>query len=164
MTSPWDPQWRPDPTGQRLAIIRASRRGAVLAALLFGPVVWAATLVTPPEGLGAPDGGGLWVSVLSLPGLALLGAALTPAVLASRASAGSAGLAMALGAPVASVASAMIAAWFLAAILEGIDRAGEVAGLVLRDGVSGAVMVAPLIALAATAWVLIVRRLVPVRA
>ena len=33
---PWDPNWRPDPTGHRLVAIRAARRGAIVAAVIFG--------------------------------------------------------------------------------------------------------------------------------
>ena len=33
---PWDPNWRPDPTGRRLEAIRAARRGALAAAVIFG--------------------------------------------------------------------------------------------------------------------------------
>lgn len=139
-------------------MIRASRRGAVFAAALFAPVVWAATAITPPEGLGAPDRAGIWAVVMSVPALALLGAGLTPAALGSRASAASAGLALAVGVPLASVASAMIAVWLVVAFLKGTDPAGTAAGLVLRDGVTAAILVSPLIALAATAWVVGVRR------
>jgi hypothetical protein len=157
--SPSSPHWEPDPTGQRLAIIRASRRGAVLSTVLFAPVVWVSTGVTPPEGFGTPDGAGIWALVMSLPGLALLGAALTPAALGSRASAASAGLAMGVGVPVAAVVSAMIAVYLLVALLKGFDPAGTAAGLVLRDGVIAAVWVAPLIAGASALWVVLVRRL-----
>ena len=156
--SPSSPQWEPDPTGQRLAMIRASRRGAVFSAVLFAPVVWAATRMTPPEGFGTPEGAGIWALIMSLPGLALLGAALTPAAIGSRASAASAGLAMGVGAPVAAVVSAMIAVYLFAALLKGLDPAGIAAGMVLRDGVIAAVRIAPLIAAASTLWVVAVRR------
>jgi hypothetical protein len=158
MISPSSPHWEPDPSGQRLAMIRASRRGAILSTLLFAPVVWVATGITPPEGFGTPDGAGIWVLVMSLPGLALLGAALTPAALGSRASAASAGLAMGMGVPVAAVVSAMIAVYLFVALLKGFDPAGMAAGLVLRNGVIGAVRVAPLIAGASVLWVVAVRR------
>jgi hypothetical protein len=157
MVSPWDPQWRPDPTGRRLAIIKASRRGAILAALLFGPVVWLATAVSSPEGID-PQVGGAVVAALSLPGLALLGAGLTPAAIGSRTSAASAGLAMGVGVPVAAVASAIIAVWVVVAFVSGLEEAGRIAGLVLRDGVSAAVRIAPVVAGAAILWVLLIRR------
>jgi hypothetical protein len=158
MVSPWDPQWRPDPTGRRLAIIKASRRGAILAALMFGPTVWLATAVSSPEGIDEVLGGAM-VAALSLPGLALLGAGLTPAALGPRTSAASAALAMGVGVPVAAVASAMIAVWIVAAFALGLDDAGRLAGMVLRDGVSAAARIAPVVAAAAIAWVLLVRRL-----
>lgn len=156
--SPSDPQWVPDPTGQRLAMIKASRRGAIIAALLYAPVVWVAALVTPPEGLGAPDGAGILVVVMSIPALALLGAGLTPAALGPRASAASAGLALAVGVPLAAVVSAMIGVYLVVAFIKGTGPAGMAAGLVLRDGVTAAVLVSPLIAFAAFVWVAIVRR------
>jgi hypothetical protein len=159
MTSPWDPQWRPDPTGRRLAIIRASRRGAILAACLFGPVVWLATAVTSPLGIGDSIGGAAFGCLMSLPGLALLGAALTPAAIGSRASAAAAGLAMGIGVPVAAVASAMIAVWVVVAFVSGPDRAGQLAGSVLRDGVIAAETIAPVVAAAAIAWVVLIRRI-----
>lgn len=158
MISPSDPQWVPDPTGERLAMIRASRRGAVFSTVLFVPVVWAATAITPPEGFGTPEGAGIWALVMSLPGLALLGAALTPSALGSRVSAASAGLAMGVGVPVAAVASAMIGVYLFVALLKGFDPAGTAAGLVLQDGVIAAIRVSPLIAAASVVWVIIVRR------
>jgi hypothetical protein len=156
--SPTDPRWEPDPTGQRIAMIRASRRGAIFSTVTLGPVVWIAVAVSSPEGLGAPDGAGLWALAMSLPGLALLGASLTPAALGSRGSAASAGLAIGVGAPVAAVASSLIAVYLVAALLKGFDVAGEIAGLVLRDGVTAAVRVAPVIAIASVLWVVVVRR------
>ncbi len=44
---PWDPNWRPDPTGRRLEAIRAARRGALAAAVIFGPLEVLATVVAP---------------------------------------------------------------------------------------------------------------------
>lgn len=158
--SPNDPRWEPDPTGQRLAMIRASRRGALVSVLIFGPVVWAAVAFTPPEAFGAPNGAGIWALVMSLPGLALLGASLTLSVHGSRGSAAIAGVAMGVGVPVAAVASGMIAVYLVALVLMDADLAGEAAGLVLRDGVIAAVGVAPLIAIGSALWVVIVRRMV----
>ena len=158
MIAPTDPRWEPDPTGQRLAMIRASRRGAVFAALVFAPVVGVAVAFTPPEGFGAPTGAGIWALLMSLPGLALLGAGLTPAARGSRGSAASAGLAMGVGVPVAAVASAMIAIYLLAAMARDLQVAGQAAGLVLRDGVTAAVWIAPVIAIASAIWVVVVRR------
>lgn len=158
MLSPSHPRWEPDPTGQRLATIRAARRGALLAALIFGVVVAVAVWLNPPEGAGAPASAGFLVCVMSLPGLAMLGAALTPAALSSRASAVSAGVAMGVGVPVFAVLSAMLAVWIVVGLLVSHDTAGDVAGLVLRDGVTAAVRISPLIVVGCVAWVWLVRR------
>ena len=167
MISPTDPNWTPDPTGQRLAFIRAARRGGLLAGAYFGLVVAVAVVVAPPEGLGAPNGAGVWVLVMALPGLALLGAGLTPAALGSRISAASAGLAIGLGAPVFAVASSMLGTFFLTLIVLAMDptptrdamaTAADMAGVVLRDGVIAAARVAPLIVIASASWVVVVRR------
>jgi len=158
---PWDPNWRPDPTGRRLVAIRAARHGGFLAAIIFGTLVVAASLVAPP--LASPIQGvdvavGIVTGLLSLPALALLGAGLTSAALGSRSSAAAAGLAIAVGAPVAAVTTAMIAAFVLAG-LPPLDRDGfEAAGRVLRAGVGAAVRIAPLIALGSVGWVALVRR------
>ena len=45
---PWDPNWRPDPTGRRLVAIRAARRGALAAAVIFGALEVVATIVAIP--------------------------------------------------------------------------------------------------------------------
>jgi hypothetical protein len=167
MISPTDPNWAPDPSGQRLAWIRAARRGGLLAGAYFGAVVVVAVVMTPPEGLGAPNGAGVWVLVMALPGLALLGAGLTPAALGSRISAASAGLAIGVGAPVAAVASAMLGTFVLTSLLLGMDptptrdavsTAADMAGVVLRDGVTAAARLAPLIVIASVSWVVVVRR------
>lgn len=167
MISPTDPNWAPDPTGQRLAWIRASRRGGLLAGAYFGLVVAIAVYLQPPEALGAPNGAGVWVLVMSLPGLALLGAALTGAALGSRMDAAGAGLAIGIGAPVAAVASAMLGTFVLISLIlamdptpgrDAIGTAAEMAGVVLRDGVTAAARVAPLIVIASVSWVVVVRR------
>jgi hypothetical protein len=162
---PWDPNWRPDPTGRRLVAIRAARRGALLAAVIFGGLVLVAALVAPPLASSTPGvelAAGVVIAVASLPALALLGAGLTSAAHGSRSSAASAGLAMALGAPVAAVTSAMICTFVLVALApspfdDGLDSAGRV----LRVGVSAAVRIAPLIALGSVGWVALLRRLGP---
>lgn len=167
MTAPTDPNWRPDPTGRRLAMIRAVRRGSLLAGLLFGIVVGVAVSIAPPEGLGAPGGAGVWVIVMALPGLALLGAALTPAALGSRGSAAMAGLALGIGAPFFAVVSAMLGTLIATSLVVAIygdagtdplAKGADMAGTVLRDGVIAAVRVSPLIVLASIGWVVIVRR------
>ena len=164
---PWDPNWRPDPTGRRLVAIRAARRGALLAAVIFGGLVLVAALVAPPLASSTPGvelAAGVFIAVASLPALALLGAGLTSAALGSRSSAASAGLAMAVGAPVAAVTSAMICTFVVTALATALAPAPvhldalETAGRVLRGGVSAAVRIAPLIALGSVAWVVLLRR------
>ena len=98
------------------------------------------------------------VALFSLPGLALLGAGLTSAALGSRSSAASAGLAIGVGSPVAAVTSAMIGAFIIVGLVAGAGRGGDVAGTLLRAGVTAAVRISPLIALGSVAWVALVRR------
>ena len=162
---PWDPNWRPDPTGRRLEAIRVARRGALAAAVLFGTLEVLATIMAIPAGSrlsGAEPLVGLMLALLSLPALALLGAGLTPAALGTPPTAASAGLAMGVGVPVAAVTSAMIGAFVavgLAASFTGHGDGATVAGDLLRAGVTAAVRISPLIALASIVWVLLVRRL-----
>lgn len=160
---PWDPNWRPDPTGRRLVAIRAARLGALLAAVIFGGLVLVAALVAPPLASTTPGvelAAGVIIAVASLPALALLGAGLTSAALGTRSSAASAGLAMAVGAPVAAVTSAMICT-FLVGLAPVHINSLDAAGRVLRVGVSAAVRIAPLIALGSVGWVVLLRRLGP---
>ena len=160
---PWDPNWRPDPTGRRLVAIRAARLGALLAAVFFGGLVLVAALVAPPLASTTPGvelAAGVIIAVASLPALALLGAGLTSAALGTRSSAASAGLAMAVGAPVAAVTSAMICT-FLVGLAPVHINSLDAAGRVLRVGVSAAVRIAPLIALGSVGWVVLLRRLGP---
>lgn len=157
--NPWSPNWRPDPTGRRLATIRASRHGALLAGLLLWPLVLLATLTSP----GWPDSTtdqGIALAALTWPGLALLGAGLAPAVVGSRIDAVVAGIAFGIGAPVAAVTSIAIGLVILVGLASSGGRAGEAAGLVIRLGVQGAGRWAPLVAIAAAIWVVTVRRLV----
>ena len=162
---PWDPNWRPDPTGRRLVAIRAARRGALAAAVVFGSLEVVATVVSTPvdsaQSAGSPALG-LMLALFSLPALALLGAGLTSAALGTPPTAASAGLAMAVGVPVAAVTSAMIGAFILAGLAGtsgGQMDGAEVAGLLLRTGVTAAVRISPLIAIGSVVWVLLVRRL-----
>jgi hypothetical protein len=161
---PWDPNWRPDPTGRRLVAIRAARRGALAAAVIFGSLEVVATVVAmpPEEPLDASSIVGLMLALFSLPALALLGAGLTSAALGPPPTAASAGLAMAVGVPVAAVTSAMIGAFILVGLagtsMGQVDGA-EVAGALLRTGVTAAVRISPLVAIGSVAWVLLVRRL-----
>ncbi len=149
--NPWSSNWRPDPTGGRLAAIRAARRGALLAGIVYLPV-GASELALGP----LSDELALLALVVGLPGVALLGAGLAPSTLGSRIDAVAAGLAFAIGAPVAAVTSIVIGAFVLSAFAQG---GADLAGPILRAGVSAALGVAPLVALSASLWVLSVRRL-----
>ena len=161
---PWDPNWRPDPTGRRLEAMHAARRGALLSALIFGSLVVVAVAV----GLtaeGTPTGievsVGFLVACLSLPGLALLGAGLTSAARSTMGSAVSGGVAIGVGVPVAAVTSAIIGVFVAGSILGGFETGTELAGVILRLGVTAAERIWPLIALGAAGWVVLVRRLTP---
>lgn len=162
---PWDPNWRPDSTGRRLVAIRAARRGALAAAVIFGSLEVVATMVGIPGDPGQSGASpivGMLLALFSLPALALLGAGLTSAALGPPPTAASAGLAIAVGVPVAAVTSAMIGAFILvglAGTAAGYVDGAEVAGMLLRTGVTAAVRIAPLIAIASVVWVLLVRRL-----
>ncbi len=157
---PWDPNWRPDPSGRRLLVYRAARWGAVFAAVIFGILVVVATAAAPAAAEAFPDAqvaAGIVIAVFSLPGLALLGAALTPAALGTRTSAASAGLAIGVGVPVAALASAMIGAFIIGELAGEPGEGSEVAGQILRAGVTAAVRISPLIALGSVGWVVLVR-------
>jgi hypothetical protein len=158
---PWDPNWRPDPTGRRLQAMRATRRGALLAAVIFGFLVGVASVVglsTAGSLLGPDVMAGAIVAGFSLPGVALLGAGLTSAARGTGASAVSAGLAIGVGVPVAAVTSGMIGVFVVAASFDGLGSAAAAAGAVLRQGVTAAERIWPLIVLGAAAWVVLVRR------
>ena len=162
---PWDPNWRPDPTGRRLEAIRVARRGALAAAVIFGALEVVATVVALPidsRNAGPTPVVGLILALFSLPALALLGAGLTSAALGTPATAASAGLAMGVGVPVAAVSSAMIGAFVLVGLggaASGQMDGADIAGVLLRAGVTAAVQISPLIAIASVVWVLLVRRL-----
>jgi hypothetical protein len=162
---PWDPNWRPDPTGHRLEAIRAARRGALASAAIFGALEVLAAALAVPAGSrfsGAELLVGLTLAVLSLPALALLGAGLTPAALGDPPTAASAGLAMGVGVPVAAVTSAMIGAFVAVGLVGALTGHGDgavIAGALLKVGVTAAVRISPLIAVASVLWVLLVRRL-----
>jgi hypothetical protein len=144
--------------------MRAARRGAFVSAALFGSLVVIAAVITPPLTSNVPQVDlprGAMIAVFSLPGLALLGAGLTSAALGSRSSAASAGLAIGIGSPVAAVTSVMIGAFIVVGLFSGASRGGDVAGTLLRAGVTAAVGISPLIAIASAGWVLIVRRFGP---
>lgn len=162
-SNPWSPHWQPDPTGGRLLTIRASRRGAYLAAAIYLPIALVAAafarnpLEALPPALTAPValiavGAGIF-------GIALLGAGLAPAALGSRIDALVVGVAIAIGGPVAATASFVIWGWLIDSWLGA--RADDIAAPFLRAGVSAAIQVAPLVALGAAAWVIILRRISP---
>jgi hypothetical protein len=148
----------PDMTGARLAAIRSARRGAVLAAVVYGVVVAAAALTIPASTSATEPVAALVVLLSAIPGIALLGAGLTSAAVESRPMAAIAGLAAGVGVPVAAIVPALIATWLVNALVAGTDAAGPAAGLVLRTGVGAAIRVAPIVALASLAWVVLVRR------
>ncbi len=158
---PWSPDWRPDPTGRRIAAIRSARRGALAGATIFGAVTVVAGILAPE--IAVADG--TWrataiaiVTLGSLPGLALLGAALTANALDSRLTAVVTAVAIGIGAPVAAVASAMIGVFVAVGLARGLGVGADVAGETLQAGVHAAMRVALLIAAASAVWVLAVRR------
>jgi hypothetical protein len=154
--NPWSPQWRPDPTGRRLAAIRTARRGALLAAVAYIPLAAAAIATTQlPRDLA------LLVLVIGSPGVALLGAGLAPAALGSRVDAVAVGVAFAVGCPVAAVTSVVIGAFVLGSFIPGEP---DLAGRILLAGVRAALGIAPLVALIAAVWVFAVRWLDRARA
>lgn len=143
-------------------MIQAARRGAYLAAAIYLPIaiVAAAFVRNPlaafPPSMTAPIamiavGSGIF-------GIALLGAGLAPAALGSRIDAFVVGVAIAIGGPVAATASFVIWGWL---IDSWFGAEADVAAPFLRAGVTAAVQVAPLVALGAAAWVVILRRISP---
>jgi len=155
--NPWSPNWRPDPTGRRLVAIRSSRRGALWAGILLWPLVLLATLTTP----GAMDQANIrqmvLVAAFSWPGLALLGAGLAPAALGSRIDAVVAGVALGIGAPIAAITSILIGVAIIALVSSTGAGTGEALGTTIRLGVLGAIRFAPLVAIAVTVWLFVVR-------
>ncbi len=141
--------------------IRAARRGAYLAAAIYLPIalVAAALAASPLEAMPAGMTGpfALIIVLSGAAGVALLGAGLAPAALGSRIDAAVVGLAIAIGGPVAATASLLIWGWLMDSWLV----AQIVAAQFLRAGVSAAIQVAPLVALGAATWVVILRRISP---
>lgn len=156
--NPWSPNWRPDPSGRRLATIRTARRGGLLAAVLFAPVGAIGMAVLPAIEPLLTLPASVLAGLAALAGVGLLGAGLAPAAVGSRIDGVVVGLALALGVPVAAVTSALIGTWLLGSALDGFDEGGRLAGEVLRRGVSGAISLSPLIAVASATWVTAVRR------
>jgi hypothetical protein len=160
-SNPWSPNWQPDPSGGRLLTIRAARRGAYLAAAIYLPiaVVAAFLAVTPvttlPSSWTMPIA--MMAVVSGVAGVALLGAGLATAALGSKVDAVVVGIALAIGAPVAATASFVIWGWFIDSWFGEVDLAAPF----LRAGVTAAMHVAPLVALGAAAWVILVRRISP---
>jgi hypothetical protein len=153
----WSPNWRPtrppqagdDPDGP-------PRRAPGRAPLRPG---WGRRHGVAPGHRTAVDGTRIRAGGLAgLAGVSLLGAGLAPAAVGSGSTGAVVGLALALGVPVAAVTSALIGTWLVGSALDGFDEGGRLAGQVLRSGVSGAVSLAPLIALASATWVVVVRR------
>jgi hypothetical protein len=142
--------------------MRAARHGALLAAVIFGFLVGVASVVglsTDGPMLGLDLMVGAIVAAFSLPGVALLGAGLTSAARGTRGSAVSAGLAIGVGVPVAAVTSAIIGVFVVVAFADGVGSATAAVGVVIRQGVTAAERIWPLIVLGAGAWVVLVRRL-----
>lgn len=149
--NPWSPNWRPDPTGSRLASIRIAKRGAVLASVAYIAVGAAIVLLgSSPRTLTAA------ALAVGLPGVALLGAGLAPAAIGSVVDGLVVGVAMAIGAPVAAVTSVVIGAFIIDAAI-----AGDIASVILRASMSAAIGAAPLVAVVSALWVLSIRRLHP---
>lgn len=149
--NPWSPQWRPDPTGRRLAGIHTARRGALLAAVAYVPLAAAAIATSQ-----LPRPVALVILAIGFPGVVLLGAGLAPAALGSKVDAVAVGVAFAIGCPVAAVTSIVIGAFVLGALVPG---GPDLAGPILRGGVNAALGIAPLVALIAAGWVIAIRRL-----
>ena len=156
--NPWSPNWRPDPTGRRLASIRTARRGAALAAILLGVVTAIAGLLAP-ERADRPVTVAFAIAAMAIPAFALLGAGLAPAAIGSRVDAVVVGLAMAIGAPVAAAFSTAIAVISVLTVGGLGDLTGDAFASVIRMGVVAGVRVAPLVAIAVAIWVITIRRL-----
>jgi len=160
---PWSPDWRPDLTGRRLLAIHAARRGALVAAAVFAVGVAIASMLAPEVATDQPASriaAAVVIAVGSMPGLGLLGAALTSAALDDRATAVVAAIAIGIAAPTAAVASAMIGVFVIVGFVAGVGEAAEMAGLTLQAGVRAAIRIAPLLAVLSIGWVAILRRLV----
>lgn len=156
--NPWSPNWRPDPTGRRLIAIRSSRRGALWAGVLLWPLVLLAAFTTPGA-MDLPDVRQIvLIAALSWPGLALLGAGLAPAALGSRIDAIVAGIALGIGAPIAAITSILIGIAIIALVSSTGAGTGAALGLTIRLGVLGAIRFAPLVAIAVTIWIFVVRQ------
>lgn len=135
-----------------------ARRGALLAAVLFAPIGAAGMAMLPAiDPLLSPPATAL-AGLAGIAGVALLGAGLAPAASGARIDGAVVGLALGLGVPVAAVTSALIGTYLAGSAVDGFDEGGRLAGQVLRSGVSGAIQLSPLIAIASAVWVIVIRR------
>jgi hypothetical protein len=135
-----------------------ARRGGLLAAVLFAPIGAAGMAMLPAiDPLLSPPASAL-AGLAGIAGVALLGAGLAPAAVGSRIDGAVVGLALGLGVPVAAVTSALIGTYLAGFAIDGVDEGGRLAAQVLRGGVNGAIRLSPLIAIASTVWVVVVRR------
>jgi hypothetical protein len=136
--------------------------------VLLWPLVLIAVLTTQvPSDVLVDPRAMVMLAALSWPGLALLGAGLAPTALGTRADAFVAGIALGIGAPVAAITSTLIGVGIVLAIyisgdFTGASRTpsdvtGPALGLTIQLGVLGALRVAPLVAIAVTAWIVLVR-------
>jgi hypothetical protein len=139
-------------------MIRTARRGALLSAVLLGGVTAIAALLAP-EAAGRPLTVPVAITAMAIPALALLGAALAPTAVGSRVDAVLAGVAFAIGAPVAAALSTATAVFVVVGVSDYTALTGLAVGEVIRMGVTSAVRVAPLVGSAALTWVLTVRLL-----
>jgi hypothetical protein len=145
-----------------LLTIRVARRGAFLAAGIYVPIATVAAVLAANPLAALPTallGPIAMIAVLSgVAGVALLGAGLAPAALGSKIDAVVVGIALAIGAPVAATASFVIWGWV---IDSWMAEQADVAAPFLRAGVTAALQIAPLVAVGAAAWVIILRRISP---
>jgi len=112
-------------------------------------------VTTLPSSLTTPIA--MMAVVSGIAGVALLGAGLAPAALGSKVDAFVVGIALAIGAPVAATASFVIWGW----VIDSWFGDADLAAPFLRAGVSAATHIAPLVAIGAAAWVILVRRVSP---
>jgi len=125
---------------------------------MLGGVTAVAGIVAP-EAAGRPLTVPVAIALMAIPALALLGAGLAPTAVGSRVDAVVVGVALAIGAPVAAALSTAIAVFFVLAMSDFDELAGPAVAEVIRMGVVSASRVAPLLAVVALMWVLVVRHL-----
>jgi hypothetical protein len=145
--------------------MRVARRGGLLAAVIFTPLVGLTVALTPGELSPLPAFGtdgwmvdAVLIALFCAPGIALLGAGLAGSTLDSRSGAAITGVAMVVGVPVAAVVSAIIGAFIVVAAKFGVGDATDFIGALLRAGVTAALRITPLVVLGAICWVALVRR------